>query len=150
VIVVRRPVPLWLGDRPSFYRPRRGRFTGVPHYFPTCRGMASSAVELTTVLANHALVEASWRVLCLYRSDFEGRSVVVDRPVFVCGQTRGGPLTEARTRYSVRYGGVPLPCAPIVPESLQQCARVALQGRGWPHRVDSDGDDHSRRPDVMA
>jgi hypothetical protein len=27
---------------------------------------------------------------------------------------------------------------------------VALQGRGWPHRVDSDRDDRSRRPDVMA
>jgi hypothetical protein len=27
---------------------------------------------------------------------------------------------------------------------------VAMQGRGWPHRVDSDGDDRSRRPDVMA
>jgi hypothetical protein len=27
---------------------------------------------------------------------------------------------------------------------------VALQERGWPHRVDSDGDDRSRRPDVMA
>jgi hypothetical protein len=27
---------------------------------------------------------------------------------------------------------------------------VALQGRGWPHRVDSDGDDRSRRPDVTA
>jgi hypothetical protein len=27
---------------------------------------------------------------------------------------------------------------------------MALQWRGWPHRVDSDGDDRSRRPDVMA
>jgi hypothetical protein len=26
---------------------------------------------------------------------------------------------------------------------------VALQGRGWPHRAGSDGEDHSRRPDVM-
>jgi hypothetical protein len=25
--------PLQLGDCPSFYRPRRGQFTGVPHYF---------------------------------------------------------------------------------------------------------------------
>jgi hypothetical protein len=25
---------------------------------------------------------------------------------------------------------------------------VALQGRGWPHRADSDGEDRSRRPDV--
>jgi hypothetical protein len=26
-------VPLRLGDCPSFYRPRREQFTGVPHYF---------------------------------------------------------------------------------------------------------------------
>jgi hypothetical protein len=27
---------------------------------------------------------------------------------------------------------------------------VALQWQGWSHRVDNDGDDHSRRPDVTA
>jgi hypothetical protein len=27
---------------------------------------------------------------------------------------------------------------------------VALQWRGWPHRVDSDGEDRSRRPNVTA
>jgi hypothetical protein len=27
---------------------------------------------------------------------------------------------------------------------------VALQWQGWPHRIDSDGDDRSRRPDVTA
>jgi hypothetical protein len=27
---------------------------------------------------------------------------------------------------------------------------VVRQWRGWPHEVDSDGDDRSRRPDVMA
>jgi hypothetical protein len=27
---------------------------------------------------------------------------------------------------------------------------VVRQWRGWPHRADSDGDDRSRRPDVMA
>jgi hypothetical protein len=27
---------------------------------------------------------------------------------------------------------------------------VALQGRGWPQRVDSDGDDRSHWPDVTA
>jgi hypothetical protein len=25
--------PPWLGDYPSFYRPRRKQFTSVPHYF---------------------------------------------------------------------------------------------------------------------
>jgi hypothetical protein len=27
---------------------------------------------------------------------------------------------------------------------------VVLQWQGWPHRADSDGEDRSRRPDVMA
>jgi hypothetical protein len=27
---------------------------------------------------------------------------------------------------------------------------VALQGRGWPHKADSDGEVRSRRPDVTA
>jgi hypothetical protein len=67
---------------PPFYRPRRGRFTGMPHYFATCGVMAYSAVELTTVLVNLAPVTASWRVLCLNRGDFEGGGVVVDRGVF--------------------------------------------------------------------
>jgi hypothetical protein len=58
-------------------------------------------------------------------------------------------LTEARARCSGRYGGVPAPCAPIV-GVVAAVRGVALQGRGWPHRVDSDRDDRSRRPDVMA
>jgi hypothetical protein len=49
----------------------------MPHCLSTCRGMENSAVELTAVLANPAPVEASWRVLCPYRSGFEGGSVVV-------------------------------------------------------------------------
>jgi hypothetical protein len=62
----------------------------VLHYFPTCGGMASSTVELMAVLANLVPVVASWRALCPNRSGFEGRGVVVDRPVFVCGQAREG------------------------------------------------------------
>jgi hypothetical protein len=44
----------------------------MPHYFNACSGMANSAAELTAVLANPAHVEASWCVLCSYRSGFEG------------------------------------------------------------------------------
>jgi hypothetical protein len=66
-----------LGGCPSFYRPRKEQSTCVPYYFPTCSGMASSAVELTAVLANPAPVEASWCVLCSYRSGFEGVGAVV-------------------------------------------------------------------------
>jgi hypothetical protein len=72
VIVVRCLMSPWLGDCPSFYRPRREQFTSMPHYFPTCGGMASSAAELTVVLADAAPVEASWCVLCSYKSSFEG------------------------------------------------------------------------------
>jgi hypothetical protein len=88
VITVRRPVPPpppRLGGCPPFFRPRREQFTCVPHYFPTCGTMASSAMELTAVLANPAPVEASWRILCSYRSGFEGGSVVVGRPAAAAG-----------------------------------------------------------------
>jgi hypothetical protein len=74
-------VPCGGGGSPPFYRLRRGRFTGMPHYFATCGGMAYSAIELMSVLANVAPVTASWRVLCLNRGDFEGGGVVVDRGV---------------------------------------------------------------------
>jgi hypothetical protein len=50
----------------------------MPHYFPTCDGMAYSVGELTVVLANLAPVMASWRAQCLNRDGFEGGGVVVD------------------------------------------------------------------------
>jgi hypothetical protein len=51
----RCPMPLRRGGggSPPLYMPRRGRFTGMPHYFATCDRMAYSAVELT----------AAWRIL---------------------------------------------------------------------------------------
>jgi hypothetical protein len=68
----------------------------MPHCFPTCGGVASSATELTAVLANLAPVEASWRVLCSYRSGFEGGGVVVGRPAVAAGRfegaVNGGPV----------------------------------------------------------
>jgi hypothetical protein len=75
------PVPLRRGGSPPFYRPRRGRFTGVPHYFATCDGMAYSAGELTVVLANPAPVVASWSALYLNRGGLEGGGVAVDRGI---------------------------------------------------------------------
>jgi hypothetical protein len=121
----------------------------VPHYFPTCGGMASSATELTAVLANPALVEASWRVLCSYRSGFEGGGVVVGRPATTAGRfegvVKGGPVR-----------GTVAVVATSCPRALQQhrdvvtVPGVVWQRRGWPHRVDSDGKDRSRRPDVTA
>jgi hypothetical protein len=73
--------PLQRGGSPPFYRPRRGRFTGTPHYFTTCGGMSYSAMEWTPVLANLAPVMVSWRALCLNKGGFEGGGVVVDRGV---------------------------------------------------------------------
>jgi hypothetical protein len=75
------PCPPRRGGSPSFYRPRRGRFTSVPHYLATWGGMAYSPVEMTPVLASLAPVMASWRALYLNRGGFEGEGVVVDRGV---------------------------------------------------------------------
>jgi hypothetical protein len=122
VIAIRRP--LRLGDCPSFYRLRREPFTGVPHCSPTCEGMASSATELTTVLANLAPVGASWRVLCPYRGGFEGGGVEVGCPAAAHGPARG-----CRQRGSVRgtVAGVATSC----PRALQQrwgCRRSTRRG----------------------
>jgi hypothetical protein len=89
VIAVRHPVSPRLGDCLSFYRPRREQFTWVPHYSPTCGGVASSATELTAVLANPPPAGASWCVLCPYRGGFEGGGVVVGRPAAIRGPIRG-------------------------------------------------------------
>jgi hypothetical protein len=117
--------------------------------FPTCGGVASSATELTAVLANPAPVGASWHAQCSYRSGFEGGGVVVGHPAVVRGPIQRCRQRGACTRHS---GGRGASC----PRALQHhrgcrhSARVALQWRGWPHRVDSDGKDRSRRPDVTA
>jgi hypothetical protein len=64
--------------------------------FSSCGGVASSATELTAVLANPAPVKASWRVLCSYRSDFDGGGVVVGRLAAAAGRfegaVNGGPI----------------------------------------------------------
>jgi hypothetical protein len=124
VIAVRRPVSSRLGDCPSFYRPRRDQFTCMPHYFPTCGGMASSAAELTVVLANPALVEVSWCVLCSYRSSFEGGGVAVGRPAAVVGRFEGvvdgGPV---RGTVAVVATSCP-PCSP----TASGCRHSARRG----------------------
>jgi hypothetical protein len=121
----------------------------VPHYSSTCGGVASSVTELSTVLANLAPVGASWRVLCPYRSDFEGSGVEAGCPAAVRGPARG-----CCQRGSVRgtVAGVRRP-VPVLSNSVGDVVTVpgaALQWRGWPHRADSDGEDCSRRPDVTV
>jgi hypothetical protein len=73
--------PFQRGGSPSFYRTRRGRFTGMPHYLATWGGMVYSSVEMTPVLANLPPVMASWRALYLNRGGIEGAGVVVNRGV---------------------------------------------------------------------
>jgi hypothetical protein len=114
-----------------------------------CGGMASSAMELTAILANPASVEASWCVLCSYRSGFEGGGVVVGRLAIAVarfeGAVNGSPYVAQwwswRCRVPVRSNNT---------GDVVTVPRVVLQWRGWPHRADSDRDDRFRRPDVMA
>jgi hypothetical protein len=96
----------------------------VPHYFPTCGGVASSATELTAVLANPAPVGASWRVLCSYKSNFEGGGVVVGCPAAATGRFEG-VVNEGSVRGTV--AGM----ATSRPRAFQQrrvCRRSARRG----------------------
>jgi hypothetical protein len=96
----------------------------MPHYSPTYEGVASSATELTIVLVNLAPVWVSWRVLCPYRSGFEGGSVEVGCPAAVRGPARG-----CRQRGSVR--GTVEGAATSCPRALQQrwrCRRSIRRG----------------------
>jgi hypothetical protein len=140
--------PLRLGDRPSFYRPRREHFTCVPHYFPTCGGVASSAMELTVVLANPAPVGASWRVLCSYRSSFEGGGVVVGCPAAARGPVRGCRQRGVRTRYSGGHGDVPSPRTPTASGMSSHCP--AWRCRGGDGRTELTATGKSAPADLMS
>jgi hypothetical protein len=112
--------------------------------------MASSAMELTAVLANPAPVEESWRVLCSYRSGFEGGGVVVGCLAAVRGPIRGrrqwgGPYVAQWQSWRCL-----VPHAPQQRRDVVTVSGVVRQWRGRSHRVDSDGDDRSHRPDVTA
>jgi hypothetical protein len=92
--------------------------------FPMCGGVASSGTELTVVLANPASVGVSWRVLCSYRSSFEGGGVVVGRPATAAGRFEG-----AINGGSVR--GTMAVMAASRPRALQQhrgCRHSARRG----------------------
>jgi hypothetical protein len=96
----------------------------VPRYSPTCEGMASSAAELTTVLANLTPIGASWRVLCPYRSGFEGGGIEVG-----CPAAARGPAWGWRRREAVR--GTVASVATSCPRALQQrrgCRRSVRSG----------------------
>jgi hypothetical protein len=82
--------------------------------------MASSAAELTTVLANLVPVGASWRVLCSYKSGLEGGGVEVGCPAVVRrparGAFHGGP-------YEVQWKAWRCP-APVHPNSVRDGVTV--------------------------
>jgi hypothetical protein len=111
--------------------------------------MTSSAMELTAVLANPAPAEASWRVLLSYMSGFEGDGVVVGRPTTAAGRFEGVVNGEP-IRGTVAVVATSCPRAFQQHRDVVTVLGVARQWRGWPHRVDSDGEDHSCRPDVTV
>jgi hypothetical protein len=90
----------------------------------------SSAMELTTILANLARVEASWRVLCPYSSGFDGGGVAVGCPAVVSRPARGdrprGPVRGTAAAMAMS----PSPCVPTM-------SGVSAQYAAW--RC-SDGD----------
>jgi hypothetical protein len=139
-------VPCWMSDvscplrrrgSPSFYRPRMGRITGMPHCLATWGSMAGNAAELAAVLTVLATILSSWRVLYPNCGSFEGRGVVVDRGVF--RRARG-----SRWRRSVRdtVAGVAAsrPRAPDRAGVVVTAPGVVLQAQGRPHRTNSGGD----------
>jgi hypothetical protein len=75
------PCPLRRGSSPSFYRPRRGQITSMPHYSATWGSMVRRAVEWATALTVLAAIWPSWRILYPNSGSFEGRSAVVGRDV---------------------------------------------------------------------
>jgi hypothetical protein len=143
------PVPCGRGTTPPFIGQGGSSLHACPHYFPTCRGVASSATELTAVLANPAPVEASWRVLYSYRSGFEGGGAVVGLPAAAAGRfegvVNGGPV-----RGIVAVVATSCPRALRPHRDVVTVPGVVRQWRGWPLRVDSDGKDRPRRPDVTT
>jgi hypothetical protein len=129
--------PLRRGGSPSFYRPRRGWITGMPHYSATRGNMACSTAELAAVLTVIATILSSWRVLYPNSGGFEGKGVVVGCGVF--RRARG-----SRWRWSVRdtVAGVAAsrPRAPYSDGVVEAVPGVVPQERGRPHRINSGGD----------
>jgi hypothetical protein len=149
VITISRPVPCGWGIASPFIGQGESSLHACHTILLPCGGVASSATELTTVLTNLAPVVASWRVLCSYRSGFEGGGVEVGCPAAARGPARGcrqrGPY-EVQCRARQRL----VPVRSNSAGDVVIVPGVALQWRGWPHRADSDEEDHSRRPDVTV
>jgi hypothetical protein len=65
------------GTAPPFIGQGRGSLQACRTVLATCDGVADSATEWTTVLANLASGGASWRALCPSRGGFEGGGVKI-------------------------------------------------------------------------
>jgi hypothetical protein len=61
------------------------------------------------------------------------------------GAVDGGPVHD-----TVAVVATSRPRAPQQRRDVATVSGVVRQWRGWSHRVDSDGDDRSRRPDVTV
>jgi hypothetical protein len=70
------------GGSHSFYRPRRGRITSMPHYSATWGGIVCSVAELAAALTVLATIWSSWRISYPNSGSFEGRGVVARHGVF--------------------------------------------------------------------
>jgi hypothetical protein len=81
-------------------------------------------MELTAVLANHAPVGASWRVLWSYRGSLEGGDVVVGRLAAAVGRFEGA-VNGAFVRGTVAV--VAMSC----PHALQQHRGCRHSTRAW-------------------
>jgi hypothetical protein len=92
---------------------------------------------------------ASWCVLCSYRSGLEGGGVAVGRPAAVVGRFEGA-VDGGPVRGTVAIVATSCPCAPQQRRDVVTVPDVVLQWRGWSHKVDSNEDDRSRRPDVTV
>jgi hypothetical protein len=101
------------------------------------------------VLANPPPAGVSWRVLCSYRSGFEGGGIVVGRPAIAVARFEGA-VNGGSVRGTVAVVATSCPRAPQQHRDVVTVPGVVRQWRGRPHKVDSDGDDRSRRPDVKA
>jgi hypothetical protein len=87
--------------------------------------------------------------LVLIQERFRGGGVVVGCLATVVGRFEGA-VDGGTVRGTVAVMATSCPCALQQHRDVVTVPDVVRQWRGWPHRVDSDGDDRSRRPDVTA
>jgi hypothetical protein len=135
--------PLWLGDCPSFYRPRRNQFTSMPNRSSDvwrlgvqCHGVDGCPGEsrfwwgvMACPVRVQEWLRGGWHIGC----SFEGHPHEDSRV----------SLTLGRTRHNGWRGGVPSP-------HTSTASGMVMQWPGWLHRAHGDGGDHSHRPDVTA